>query len=73
MRKGEGAALDVACGNGRNSFFLAAMGFEVDAADISDVADRCWLQQQVAQKRLCPSNPFRWILKTISLPRKNIK
>ncbi len=44
-----GAALDVACGNGRNSFFLAAMGFEVDAADISDVAV-VWLQQQVAQK-----------------------
>lgn len=41
--------MDVACGNGRNSFFLAAMGFEVDAADISDVAV-VWLQQQVAQK-----------------------
>ena len=30
-----GRALDVACGTGRNSLFLAAAGFEVDAVDIS--------------------------------------
>lgn len=31
-------ALDVACGDGRNSAYLAGMGFAVDAVDISDVA-----------------------------------
>lgn len=30
-----GAALDLACGAGRNSLFLAKAGFEVDAVDIS--------------------------------------
>lgn len=30
-----GAALDVACGAGRNALFLAQSGFEVDAVDIS--------------------------------------
>jgi 2-polyprenyl-3-methyl-5-hydroxy-6-metoxy-1,4-benzoquinol methylase len=30
-----GRALDIACGAGRNSLFLAAAGFEVDALDIS--------------------------------------
>ena len=33
-----GKALDVACGNGRNSIFLAEKGFVVDAVDISTVA-----------------------------------
>lgn len=33
-----GRALDIACGGGRNSFFLAELGFDVDALDISDVA-----------------------------------
>lgn len=46
-----GPALDVACGNGRNSFLLAAMGFEIEAVDISDVAI-CWLQQQVSKKNV---------------------
>ncbi|MBR9984463.1 MAG: class I SAM-dependent methyltransferase [Desulfosarcina sp.] len=32
-----GDALDIACGNGRNSIFLAAKGFAVDAVDISTV------------------------------------
>ncbi len=31
-------ALDIACGDGRNSAYLAQLGFEVDALDISDVA-----------------------------------
>lgn len=31
-------ALDIACGNGRNSLFLAEKGFRVDAVDISAVA-----------------------------------
>jgi len=33
-----GVALDVACGTGRNTNFLAQKGFEVDAVDISNVA-----------------------------------
>jgi SAM-dependent methyltransferase len=33
-----GRALDIACGGGRNTLFLAELGFEVDALDISDVA-----------------------------------
>ncbi|BBO75766.1 SAM-dependent methyltransferase [Desulfosarcina widdelii] len=33
-----GKALDIACGNGRNSIFLADKGFVVDAVDISKVA-----------------------------------
>ena len=33
-----GNALDIACGNGRNSIFLDEKGFVVDAVDISTVA-----------------------------------
>ncbi|MCF8052881.1 MAG: class I SAM-dependent methyltransferase [Desulfobacterales bacterium] len=33
-----GKALDIACGNGRNSIYLAERGFFVDAVDISTVA-----------------------------------
>ena len=33
-----GTALDIACGNGRNSIFLAEKGFTVDAVDISNIA-----------------------------------
>ncbi len=35
---GGGRALDVACGDGRNSRYLAEHGFAVDALDVSDVA-----------------------------------
>ena len=31
-------AIDLACGNGRNTLFLAEQGFHVDAVDISSVA-----------------------------------
>ena len=33
-----GYALDIACGEGRNTHFLADKGFEVDAVDLSDYA-----------------------------------
>lgn len=36
--RGTRRALDVACGGGRNSAFLAQLGFEVEALDISDHA-----------------------------------
>jgi tellurite methyltransferase len=35
---GSGTALDLACGNGRNSLFLCQKGFNVDAVDLSAVA-----------------------------------
>lgn len=35
---GRGRALDVAAGRGRHAWFLAGLGFEVDALDVSDVA-----------------------------------
>jgi len=41
-----GKAMDVACGNGRNSMFLATLGLEVDAIDISEVAID-WLTRRV--------------------------
>jgi len=31
-------ALDIACGNGRHSKYLASLGFKVNALDISSVA-----------------------------------
>ena len=36
-----GRALDVACGIGRNTHFLADLGFVVDAVDLSDYALSC--------------------------------
>jgi len=33
-----GSVLDIACGEGRNSLFLAQMGFQVSAVDFSEVA-----------------------------------
>jgi len=36
-----GKALDIACGQGRNTHFLAEKGFEVDAVDLSDYALSC--------------------------------
>jgi SAM-dependent methyltransferase len=35
---GAGRALDVACGRGRNSLFLADQGYRVDAVDVAPVA-----------------------------------
>lgn len=48
-QKNENKAIDVACGGGRNSFYLADLGFEVDAVDISDVAID-WLKQKAKQE-----------------------
>jgi len=46
-----GKALDIACGGGRNSIYLAEIGFEVQAIDISDVAID-WLTNQVNKRQL---------------------
>ncbi len=47
----KGRALDVACGNGRNAVYLARLGFEVDALDISEVAIE-WLGEKVRREDL---------------------
>lgn len=61
-----GKALDVACGNGRNSFYLAELGFDVDAIDISDVAVE-WLKGE-AEKRKLPLRPRQANIETCELP-----
>lgn len=38
LERAPGRALDVACGRGGNAFFLADLGFQVSAVDLSDVA-----------------------------------
>jgi SAM-dependent methyltransferase len=63
-----GFALDLACGNGRNACYLAGLGFEVEAVDISDVVID-WLQQRVAEWKL-PIQTSRMDLATASLPRE---
>lgn len=45
----KGPALDLACGNGRNAFYLAKLGFRVEAVDISDVAI-AWLRDRVREE-----------------------
>jgi tellurite methyltransferase len=59
-------ALDVACGAGRNALFLAGLGFEVDAVDVSDVAiDRL---HAVARERSLPIRAHRLDLEREPLP-----
>ncbi len=60
-----GRALDIACGDGRNSFYLASLGFTVDAIDISDVAIK-WLSQQVNDQGLS-IKPIQGDLEEVSL------
>jgi len=61
-----GRALDLACGNGRNARYLAGLGFEVEAIDISDVAI-AWLQGLVDETGL-HITPRAADLTTIELP-----
>ena len=73
-----GNALDLACGNGRNSLFLAAKGFSVDAVDISMIAtDR--LKAQNAKLNVictdldtwdCPPNHYDLIINIRFLDRR---
>lgn len=50
-----GVALDLACGLGANSFYLADLHYEVHALDISDVAIQ--YVKDEAKKRLLPIYP----------------
>ncbi|MCB4743001.1 MAG: methyltransferase domain-containing protein [Sulfurovum sp.] len=53
-------ALDVACGGGRHTLFLAKKGFHVDAVDISDVA----LDALTQKSTLLPITPIKADLET---------
>lgn len=47
----KGKALDIACGSGKNSCYLATLGYDVDAIDISDVAVD-WLTKKVMEEQI---------------------
>jgi len=79
-----GTALDIACGLGGNSLFLAGMNNQVEAIDISDVAIN-YVQEQAAKDNLSvqprvtdltdldtlnwPNNPFDFIVMSYYLDR----
>lgn len=65
----KGKALDIACGNGRNAIYLAKMGFEVDAVDISDVAIN-WLKTKGIKENL-PIFPKIMDLENEDFPNDN--
>jgi tellurite methyltransferase len=46
-----GRALDIACGLGGNSFFLAKKNYQVQAVDISDIAI-AYIQDQTTKRKL---------------------
>jgi SAM-dependent methyltransferase len=48
-----GRALDVACGNGRNACYLAALGFQVDAVDIAEEGLRRFVCPPSGIQRIC--------------------
>ena len=52
-------ALDLACGSGRNSIFLAKLGFDVDALDIAQIAIDALTIEAKNQKLLYKINPLR--------------
>lgn len=67
-RQPRGRALDVACGPGRNALYLARLGFEVDALDVSDVVIEA-LAERVRRDGLSV-HPRRCDLGREPLPRR---
>lgn len=61
-----GRALDLGCGDGRNALFVAELGFEVDAIDISDVALEHL--RTAADERRLPVRVVRADLETATFP-----
>lgn len=60
-----GRALDLACGNGRNAYYLARFGLVTDALDVSDRAVT-WTSQRAAEKNL-PIHTRRVDLESVQL------
>jgi SAM-dependent methyltransferase len=52
-RASKGRALDVACGNGRNACYLAALGFSVDAVDIAEEGLNRFACPPAGIRRIC--------------------
>jgi SAM-dependent methyltransferase len=54
-----GRALDMACGEGRNSIWLAQQGWQVTGADFSAAGlDKA---RMLAQSQPAPANPIQWV------------
>jgi len=74
----QGKALDIACGNGRNSIFLNKRGFTVDAVDISTVATQKLNEQNLGINVECmdidnwaiPENSYEVIINIRFLERR---
>jgi SAM-dependent methyltransferase len=62
-------AFDLACGGGRNSLFLARLGYQVDAWDISDVALEILQAELGRLTEPLDVRPRRVDLEAIELPR----
>ncbi len=73
-----GKALDIACGNGRNSIYLNKQGFTVDAIDISTVATEQLNEQNLGINVKCmdidnltfPANSYELIVNIRFLERR---
>ncbi|HWQ75880.1 MAG TPA: methyltransferase domain-containing protein [Syntrophomonas sp.] len=63
----KGKALDIGCGNGRNSVYLAKQGFDVVGIDISDEVIK-WAQESSADKSSESAMAIDAANKTRSLP-----
>ena len=66
LQVAQGHALDIACGRGQNSFYLASLGLEVDAVDLSNVAIEH--VQQEASRTGATVNPIQLNLETEPFP-----
>ncbi|WP_373072297.1 methyltransferase domain-containing protein [Sulfurimonas sp.] len=74
-------ALDFACGNGRNALYLAKLGFNVDALDISEIAlenlDANNIEsintKQIDLENFQPTKKYDLIIKSNYLDREAIK